>query len=205
MLKDVVEITQQVFNKFALSNEELNFPKNVYAVYSKLAKVLDTLQLVSEHYLALSFDEEYLQNSSFGEPSDKWRYFFNKDLNSLNGAVKEYLLILSSLAAKDDDSFTCSGYISKIYESKSYYGFVRDEYSVGFIEPCSFMLITKKLSTKVDAQTYHLEEFQKTELATYKQRVSLQQELQERHKKLLKLHGDLKAYMLHNYTLKDLL
>jgi len=204
MLKDVVEITKKVFDEFTPSNEELNSPKNVYAVYSKLAKVLDTLQLVSEHYLALSFDEEYLQNSSFGEPSDKWRYFFNKDLKYLNDATKDYLQALSSLSPKDD-SFICSAYLSKLYEPKAYDSFVSDEYSVGYVAPCSFTLITKKLSTKVDAQTYHLKEYKKTELATYEQRENLQKKLQKRHKKLLKLHQDLKAYILHNYTLKDLL
>ncbi len=204
MLKDVVKITQKVFNEFVPNNEEVNSPKNVYAIYSKLAKVLDTLQLVSEHYLALSFEEEYLQNSSFGEPSDKWRYFFNKDLNYLNDATKEYLQVLSSISAKDD-SFSCGGYLSKIYSAKSYYGFVRDKYSVGFIAPCSFTLITKKLSTKVDAQADYLEEYKKIELSTYAQRVSLQQELQERHKNLLKLYQELQAYMLRNYALKDLL
>jgi len=204
MLKDVVEITQKVFNEFTPSNEELNSPKNLYAVYSKLAKVLDTLQLVSEHYLVLSFDEEYLQNSSFGEPSDKWRYFFNKDLKYLNNATKDYLQVLSSLSPKDD-SFICSGYISRLYEPKAYDSFVSDEYSVGLIVPCSFMLVLKKLSTKTDAYTYHIKEYEKIELRTYEQRENLQKKLQKRHKKLLKLHKDLKAYMIHNYTLKDLL
>jgi len=205
MLKDIVKITKKVFNEFIPSNKDVNSPKNVYTVYIKFAKILDTVQLVYEHYLALSFKEEYLQNSSFGEPGDKWRYFFNKDLEYLNDALKDYLLSLSYLSAKNDTSFTCSGYIAKIYNAKTYYGFVRDNYSVGFIEPCGFTLISNILSTKVDVYSHYIEKFQKIDLTTYEQRVVLQQSLQEKYKTLLKLHQNLKAYILRNYTLKDLL
>ena len=56
---------------------------------------------MANHYLALDFSEPYLQDSSWGEPIDKWRKFFNKDLELLNKSIKKYLLNLSELFYKN--------------------------------------------------------------------------------------------------------
>ena len=204
MLKDIVKISDKVFSQFVANNKAINSPKQLYAVYVNLAKLIDATKLVSGHYLALEFDEEYLQNSSFGAPSDKWRYFLNKDLSLLNDVAKEYLMSLTALAPQETDGMFY-GYMNTLYNSKIYYGFVRDEYSVGFVEPCSFSLISQTLTTKFDAQNIYIEEFNKVDLTHFEGRVALQTLLQQREKSFKSHYDALSTYMLHNYTLEDLL
>lgn len=131
MLKDVLFITKEVFSKALSKKKNLRNPKRVYDVFRSFQEVISDVDLVANHYLALDFTEHYLQNSSFGEPVDKWRYVLNKDLEELNGTVKEYLQNLSYLS-HDDSSFET--YVNEIFNAKVYYAFVRDNYNVGFVE-----------------------------------------------------------------------
>ena len=131
MLKDVLFITKEVFSKALSKKKNLRNPKRVYDVFRSFQEVISDVDLVANHYLALDFTEYYLQNSSFGEPVDKWRYVLNKDLEELNGTVKEYLQNLSYLS-HDDSSFET--YVNEIFNAKVYYAFVRDKYNVGFVE-----------------------------------------------------------------------
>lgn len=100
MLEDIQKITKILFDEFIRTNNEVKSTKNLYDIYRSLQKVIDNINLVSKHYLALNFTEEYLQNSSFRETSDKWRWAFNKDLEKLNDSVKSYLLDLYYLSIK---------------------------------------------------------------------------------------------------------
>ncbi len=117
MLNDITTLTTKIFDKFIPKNAPINSKRILYDIYRAMQKMIDSTKLVSEHYLALDFTEEYLQNSSFGEPSDKWRYFFNKDLEQLNNSVKDYLLKLNHLAPQNTIGACFDGYLSKIYNS----------------------------------------------------------------------------------------
>ena len=129
MLKDVLFITQKVFNEALEKDKNLINPKKVYDVYRSLQEVLSDVNLVANHYLALNFTEEYLQNSSWGEPIDKWRKFFNKDLEQLNESIKKYLLNLSKLSYKNlviDNRIELEFYIEKFYHFKLYEVFIKN-------------------------------------------------------------------------------
>ena len=137
MIKDILFLTKKVFDEALIKEENLPNPKKVYDVYRNLKDVISDLNLVANHYLALDFSEPYLQGSSWGEPIDKWRKFFNEDLEQLNESVKKYLHNLSHLGHGD---FGFETYVNNIYSAKIYYAFLRDRYSVGFVEPkCSFL------------------------------------------------------------------
>ena len=139
MIKDILFLTKKVFDEALIKEENLPNPKKVYDVYRNLKDVISDVNLVANHYLALDFSEPYLQGSSWGEPIDKWRKFFNEDLEQLNESVKKYLHNLSHLGHGD---FGFETYVNTIYSAKIYYAFVRDRYSVGFVEPkCSFLHI----------------------------------------------------------------
>ena len=91
MLKDMLFLTKKVFDEALIKEENLPVPKKVYDVYRNLEEVISDVKLVANHYLALDFSEGYLQDSSWGQPVDKWRKFFNMDLEELNESVKTYL------------------------------------------------------------------------------------------------------------------
>ncbi len=203
MLKDITKITQTIFDQFINENKLLKAPKALYDTYRALKVAIDYSKLVSEHYLALDFTEEYLQDSSWGEPSDKWREFFNKDLELLNKSIKEYLQTLSYLCL--DDGKTSSSFMTELYNCKTSYSFIRDEYNIGFVEPCGFMMISQILDTNFDNEKYHIGKFIKTDLTSYEQRVELQMSLQKKTVILQNSLNDLKTYILKNIRLEELL
>ena len=203
MLKDILFLTKKVFDEALIKEENLPNPKKVYDVYRNLKDVISDVNLVANHYLALDFNEPYLQGSSWGEPIDKWRKFFNEDLEQLNESVKKYLHNLSHLGHGD---FGFETYVNNIYSAKIYYAFVRDRYSVGFVEPkCSFlhMNILKIEQNKIES--FYISEHKKIDLSTYKARVNLKDHLNIIKNDLKTELRNLKKYIKDRYTLDDLL
>ena len=203
MLKDILFLTKKVFDEALIKEENLPNPKKVYDVYRNLKDVISDLNLVANHYLALDFSEPYLQGSSWGEPIDKWRKFFNEDLEQLNESVKKYLHNLSHLGHGD---FGFETYVNNIYSAKTYYAFVRDRYSVGFVEPkCSslHMNILKIEQNKIES--FYISEYKKIDLSTYEARVNLKDHLNIIKNDLETELKNLKKYIKDRYTLDDLL
>ena len=203
MLKDVLFITKEVFSKALSKKKNLRNPKRVYDVFRSFQEVISDVDLVANHYLALDFTEHYLQNSSFGEPVDKWRYVLNKDLEELNGTVKEYLQNLSYLS-HDDSSFET--YVNEIFNAKVYYAFVRDNYNVGFVEQKGNLLHLHILKTdKMDIESFYIGKHKKIDLSTFEAKVALQKELNDINVELKIELEKLKQYIKKRYNLDDLL
>jgi len=201
ILKDIQKLTTTIFDKFIKSDENINAPKNIYDTYRKLEVMIDNINLVANHYLALDFKEEFLQNSSFGTPQDKWRQFFNKDLEQLNASIKKYIFKLYYIGFEDERG----SFMTQLYSIKSFYAFVRDEYNIGFIEPCSCILIQTTLNTKFDKDRFHNKKFNKMDLTTFEQRKQLQKELQMQSKFFTEKLEELRQYIFKRYTMEDLL
>ncbi len=202
MLKDVLFLTKNIFDEALIKEENLLNPKRVYDVFRSLEEVISDVKLVSNHYLALDFTEEYLQNSSLGEPIDKWRKFFNKDLEQLNESVKKYLLLLAYL----NHSFEEDSYVHKIYNSKTYYSFVRDNYNIGFVQPCKAFLHLTSLKTDTNnMDRFYIFEHQKIDLSIFEARVGLKNKLNEINEELNSELEKLKDYIFKRYTIDDLL
>ena len=203
MLKDVLFITKEVFSKALSKKKNLRNPKRVYDVFRSFQEVISDVNLVANHYLALDFTEHYLQNSSFREPVDKWRYFLNKDLEELNGTVKEYLQNLSYLS-HDDSTFET--YVNEIFNAKVYYAFVRDNYNVGFVEQKGNLLHLHILKTdKMDIESFYIGKHKKIDLSTFEAKVALQKELNDINVELKIELEKLKQYIKKRYNLDDLL
>lgn len=190
---------------FQPENKALSNPKICYDAYRKLALVIDNANLVAEHYLAVDFNEHYLQNFACGKPSDQWGRFFNKDLERLNESIKEYLLKLMRLSL-EDTIMSFDSLLSEKYYIKYLYAFVKYEYNVGYVDPCSFSLQATILNTKVtDNKSLNIKKFQTLDLESYQSRVALQENIREE-KKLLEVELQrLKSNILKNYTLEILL
>lgn len=203
MLKDILFLTKKVFDEALIKEENLPVPKKVYDVYRNLQEVISDVKLVANHYLALDFNESYLENSSWGEPVDKWRKFFNMDLEELNKSVKTYLHNLAHLGHGD---FGFETYVNTIYSAKTYYAFVRDKYSVGFVEPkCTFLHIHNLKIEQTKIESFYISEHKKIDLSTFEARVRLKDELNEINSELQEELKKLKQYIKDRYSLDDLI
>jgi hypothetical protein len=203
MLKDILFLTKKVFDEALIKEENLPVPKKVYDVYRNLQEVICDVKLVANHYLALDFTEHYLQGSSWGEPVNKWRKFFNMDLEELNESVKTYLLNLAHLGHGD---FEFETYVNTIYSAKTYYAFVRDKYSVGFVEPkCTFLHVNNLKIDLTKIESFYIYEHKKIDLSTFEARVSLKDELNKINTQLQEELKKLKQYIKDRYILDDLI
>lgn len=53
------------------------------------------IYVVLEHYLALTFEESFLiETKSYNSPIKKWQNVLNRDLNSADLLIRDYLLQL---------------------------------------------------------------------------------------------------------------
>ena len=203
MLKDIIFLTKKVFDEALIKEENLPNPKKVYDVYRNLQEVISDVKLVANHYLALDFSEHYLQGSSWGEPVDKWRKFFNMDLEELNESIKTYLHNLSHLGHGD---FGFETYVNTIYSAKTYHAFVRDKYSVGFIESkCTFLHINNLKIEQTKIESFYISEHKKIDLSTFEATVRLKDELNEINIELQEELKKLKQYIKDRYSLDDLI
>ena len=199
MLEDIRVVTKKLFDEFM--NKELANARMGYFTYVKLEEVIDGINLVANHYLALNFEEDFLESSS-RTPEDKWRWVFNRDLETLNTAVKEFIILLNKICLKDE----FHSILEKYYHPLHLYSFVRDEYNVGFVKPCSFELICETLNIEFkNNQTPYLFEFKKIDLSTFEKRKELQTHLNNQKKSLEKELDRIRNYLIKHYTIEDLI
>lgn len=205
MLEDIVVNTQRVFEQFLPQNKKIQSMRTVYDLYRTMEKMVSDINKVSEHYLALKFDESYLETSTLGTTSsDKWRWVLNIDLEELNKSAKDYLMGLNCIAIEDGKG-EFENYLFHIYNFKTFYGFVRDEYCVGLVSQSGFEMSTTTLSLDVTKENRNIKNFKKINLTTYEQRVALQSDLREKHIILKSELVQLKAYILENCSIEELL
>ncbi len=96
--------------------------------------------------------------------------------------------------------------LSKIYNAKSLYGFIMEEYSIGFIEQNSKQLHTNALKIDLDdSDSIYLNEYNKIDVSTYELKVELKTKLNDSNKILIDEFKKLKKYILDRYTVEDLL
>ena len=77
-------------------------------------------------------------------------------------------------------------YINKIYNAKSLYGFIMEEYSIGFIEQNSKQLHTNTLKIDLDdSNSIYLNEYNEIDVSTYELKVELKTKLIDSNKILI--------------------
>jgi len=205
MINNVVKVSEKVFDYFLEKNLKVSSAKNLYMVYFYLNKVIEDSKLVANHYLALTFEEEFLQDFSIGTPQDKWRYFLNKDLDKLNETVKKYLLLLTSISFESETSF--ESFIYEFYNCKGYSHFIKHQYDIGSVPPCSFCLIQHVLNTNFHDKVteIYIGERNKIDLSTYEKRKNLKNEILEEVKQLENLRSKTTDYFKRKFIIDDLM
>ena len=97
-------------------------------------------------------------------------------------------------------------FLSQKYKSLAYYGFVRDEYSVGYVDAGGFILRITQLDTKQnDNSSSYIAKHKQIDLAMFEQRVALQEILLKRNEQLQESLTTIQKYLLKYATLEELL
>ena len=200
MLEDIIFLNKFVFEKFIHKQVKIN-PIDVYDTYRGLQNVILDTKLVAEHYLVLTFEEEFLQNSSFGSPKDKWRRFLNEDLKKLNSSIKQYILLLYRLQDITQD-YLFETFLSELYNCKKFYGFIKNDYNIGKIKVNSLQI--KSTILKINDFQSDIEKSLTIDLSTYEKRKKLKKDLVLKKSILQKQFNQLKKYILKHFSIEDL-
>ncbi|MCI4400066.1 MAG: hypothetical protein JHC37_05830 [Campylobacteraceae bacterium] len=204
MLEDIVALTNYTIEDSLVAHKNDMDGAKVYSVYKKLANLISSAKITANHYLVLDFSEGYLQNSSFGAPADKWRYVFNKDLEELNKCAKKLLLKLRYLCYETDGN-TYDSFLFRYYNHKTYYGYVRDQYSVGFLQPCGFIMNYCILDTDFKKEeSEYIGRYGKLDLTEFCDREALKANILQNCNELEKQLSLIKVFLVQNFTIEDL-
>ncbi|MFA6647184.1 MAG: hypothetical protein WCS32_00970 [Candidatus Izemoplasmatales bacterium] len=204
--------SRQVFSKVTQATVLVigaNYDRNIDNVVDNAKSLYNKFNLPIITNFPFSFSEkiQLLTNSNnlklldYSSIIGKVEDFFNEDLEKLNESIKAYLLKLSYIKLEDEDN----GILEKYYNSKSYYGFIRDEYSVGFVSPSSSILLITKLQTENQDESRYLEKYEKIDLTAFESKKELQTLLNNRNEELKIELLKLKEYIKSRYTLNDLI
>jgi len=218
MITDIIKTTKYITSRLTTSKIRIDSPMFVYDSYRLLREIIGNLDCLAFHYLAKRFDDGCLQNSSFGEPVDKWRYFLNVDLDRLNDSVKKYFLSLTGIGLEDGmnekEEHEPFFLYNKIYH-KRFDALMQFDYYVGRVEDKTTTLKTvqlillndRKNDRPKDKYPYEYEtKITKTiELDTYEKRENLANYLYERKDELIDEYYKLQKYIKDNFTVDDLL
>ncbi len=200
MLNDIEFITDYVFKKALDKNQTLPAPAAVYEVSKNLHEMINKINLVANHYLALDFTEEFLQNSSFGTPKDKWRYFLNEDMQCLNNSIRKYIFSLNSLS--HENSF--GSYLNELYKSKTLYGFVRDKYNIGLVQKDNYLSQKILKAKKQPFGVLDIYEEKTIDLNNFEQREELQNNLNRKNEIFKEKLTEIRKYICEKYILEDI-
>lgn len=201
MLQDIKNITKIVIEECILNNKKTQLSRDVYDLYRALE--IATSSIPVNNCIAIDF-ENFTEETSHGTQADKWRWKLNKSLLQLNTNIKLYLHILAKVSLQNP-SIDTNGLVCKLYKQKAFHSFVRDKYSVGFIEQDRFFIISDVLSiSNLSDDTFYKNECNKYDLTTYEQRVILEDELSKTQDILKVRLEKLKKYIYRNYTVENL-
>ena len=210
MIEDVLKFTNIVIDEIYQPYNKISSPIVLYKLHLNLYLIIYYIDLVANHYLALDFSEDFLQNSSYGKPEDKWRIVLNKDLEELNEAIKKYLFNIMAVSFENDISF----WWKKSVNLKYYCGAIDSKYNVGYIENNSFILKVTYLDSEfekflkmhvLDSKRLYVTKQKEINLNTFEQRVALQKDLNSKNKKLKVFFQKLTDFIRKNFALEDML
>lgn len=209
MLSDVLKLTKRIYRECLQEKMIPSSPIVLYDSYRALCAMISDIHLVSVHYLALRFDEPFLENSSHGKPIDKWRNVLNGDLDKLNETVKAYLLQLQGLSYYENEESKESDKrifpMEKLFNDKLYYGSVKQSYNVGFVKLNGTEIQCQGLVTTYNLENYFIFKHANIDVSTYEKRLVLKQQLDEKIKLFKEYKSTLEHYLETHYSLKDLL
>jgi len=204
---DILKLTQMTFDE--IKNSRLSIRKILYYdLYRALHAMNCEFHVVLEHYLALTFEEEFLvQTTSYNSAEEKWRDVFNSDLTRANSKVQSYLFQLQYLSYDDQDDnlefqVMQKGPLDEYINHKNFYGALLAHYSCGLILENSCTL----QKTVINFQEFKNNPIETIliDLSTYEKRLDVKKEGLAVLKQLIVIEEEVKAYLIANVSINDL-
>lgn len=203
---DILKLTQMTFNE--IKSSRLSIRKILYYdLYRALHEMNYELYVVLEHYLALTFEEEFLvQTTSYNSAEEKWRDVLNRDLTRANSKVQSYLLQLQYLSYDDQDDnlgfqITQKGPLDEYINHKNFYAALA-HYSCGLILEHSCTL--QKTAINFQELKNNPIETISIDLSTYEKRLHVKKEGLVVLEQLIAIEEEVKAYLIANVSINDL-
>ena len=208
LFSDILNVTKMTFDEMKAS--PLAIRKILYYdLYRALHTMNYELYVTLEHYLALTFEEPFLtETTSFRSGVDKWRTFLNKDFASATLHIQAFLGQLQHLSYDDDDDESMGagilqrGPLEKYIEHKNFYA-AMSHYNAGVIAPDSLMLEQTSINIPMVANEPLIKRV--VDLSTYEKRLCVKNEGWETLRALIDYEDIIKQELHDSITIDDLL
>lgn len=192
MLETIHCFANEIYEKAGVDPDDEIDCENFYLRYLELKELIAGIRLVSNHYLALHFDEPYLQDSQHGAPHDKWMLFLQRDLDKLHHRIKNYLLGLAALLPN----------IKFIHRCKDFYAAVDTSYQFSVKKEKEAFVIYGQAIRFQEGFSSHEVSY---DVSTYDDRLALKESLHEQNRDFDVLLKKLRSHIKAHCTIDDLL
>jgi hypothetical protein len=200
LYEDIYDLAATIIHAYVSQDGETS-PIGTYDCYRALNRFNGTFKTLLVHYLPISLDAEYLQNSSFGTPLQKWRYFTNQDFEQTTQAAKSLALSLRELGYQDDEEFV-SIVAKQIRSCKQYYGFFQTEYDGGIISEEGERINTLSFETSDDTLG---EKPITLDISTFEKKSILVRESETIYRQFVDLENQMRQLIMKRFTIEDIL
>lgn len=174
--------------------------KALYDAYRAMERVIHAMHVLEVHYLHLSFDASFLQDSQHGTPFHKWYLFTEQDFDSVRKSIRQFLIELIYITY-DDGTEEDISIVEKYFRAKHIFGFFSHYYESGKLSNDGLSVIYTKLI--LDKNNYY--EDACINIDTHEKRIILCQEIKDSVGEMQKIFDKTKAFLISHATLEDFL
>ena len=207
LFADILKLIKMTFDEIKASN--LSVRKILYYdLYRALHTMNCELYVTLEHYLALTFEEPFLvETTSFSSGIEKWRTILNEDFARATQHIQTFLRHLQYISYDDEGESMGLGVMQKrplddYIEHKNFYDSIA-RYNAGIIAQDSFILE----QTCINFPALKKESLTKRiiDLSTYEKRLRVKENGLAILTQLLSLEEEMKQQLRDTTSIEDLL
>ena len=203
MFQDVIKLIQARLVK-TLENQTIIIDAQLlYDAYRSMKKAIGAIHVLEAHYLYLSLESSFLQDSQHGTPFQKWYLFTEQDFDSVRKQMREFLVDLIGITYCEGDA-DIHEHISIMETSSSLkymFGFFSTYYESGKLSKDGLSIIF----TKLNVGEKNIYEESTIDISTHEKRIALCQEIKTSVEEMQVILMLIKSYLLTNACLEDLL
>ena len=204
MFQDIVTLSQAtLINAIEDTTIRLDV-KALYDTYRAMDHAIYAMHVLEAHYLAISLESDFLENSRYGTPFQKWYKFTEEDFDKVRIHLREFLTELVHVTYaknQEDEEDTPTPVIEKYIRAKYIYGYFTHHYESGKLSKDGQSVVCNKLI--LENNEFYNEVF--ISIDSFAKRVALCEEIRASVKEMKQILQAIRSFILAHVSLEELL
>lgn len=204
MFQDIVTLSQATLIT-AIEDATIRIDvKALYDTYRAMDRAIYAMHVLEAHYLGISLESNFLQNSDHGTPFQKWYKFTEEDFDKVRIHLREFLTELVHVTYaknQEDEEDTPTPVIEKYIRAKYIYGYFTHHYESGKLSKDGQSVVCNKLI--LENNEFYNEVF--ISIDSFAKRVALCEEIRASVKEMKQILQAIRSFILAHVSLEELL